>query len=100
MRVTVVGAGIMGLTTAWALTKRGHEVTLVEQGASIPSPLAASGDQHRMIRRAYGAQGGYAALITEAYDAWDELWADLGASHYVHLPGGGRRGRPVPQGLR
>ena len=83
MRVTLVGAGIMGLTTAWALTKRGHQVTLVEQAATIPSALAASGDQHRMIRWAYGAQGGYAALITEAYDAWDELWSDLGTSHYV-----------------
>jgi len=83
MRVTIVGAGIMGLATAWSLAKRGHQVTLVEQAATIPSNLAASGDQHRMIRRAYGAQGGYAALITEAYDAWDELWADLGASHYV-----------------
>ena len=83
MRVTIVGAGIMGLATAWSLTKLGHQVTLVEQAATIPSNLAASGDQHRMIRRAYGAQGGYAALITEAYDAWDELWADLGTSHYV-----------------
>ncbi|GGF39216.1 sarcosine oxidase [Aliidongia dinghuensis] len=83
MRITIVGAGIMGLTTAWSLAKRGHQVTLLEQGPAIPSPLAASGDQHRMIRRAYGGQSGYARLITEAYDAWDELWADLGTSHYV-----------------
>lgn len=52
MRITIVGAGIMGLTTAWGLAKRGHQVTLVEQAATIPSSLAASGDQHRMIRRA------------------------------------------------
>ena len=83
MRITIVGAGIMGLTTAWGLAKRGHQVTLVEQAATIPSSLAASGDQHRMIRRAYGALGGYATLITEAYEAWDELWADLDATHYV-----------------
>lgn len=83
MRIVVVGAGIMGLATAWALTKRGVDVTLLEQGEAIPSARAASGDQHRMIRRAYGAQGGYAALITEAYDAWEELWADLGAAHHV-----------------
>jgi sarcosine oxidase len=83
MRVILVGAGIMGLTTAWSLAKRGHQVTLLEQAATIPGSLAASGDQHRMIRRAYGALGGYATLITEAYEAWDELWADLGTSHYV-----------------
>ena len=83
MRITVVGAGIMGLATAWGLAKRGHQVTLIEQAETIPSSLAASGDQHRMIRRAYGSQSGYATLITEAYDAWDELWTDLGVSHYV-----------------
>ena len=82
MRVVVVGAGIMGLATAWALTKRGPRVTLLEQGDEIPSPLAASGDQHRMIRRAYGAKAGYATTITEAYEAWEELWRDLGVSHY------------------
>lgn len=80
MNVIVVGAGIAGLSTAWSLAKAGHGVSIVEQGP-IPNPLAASGDHHRIIRRAYGKAGGYARLITEAYDAWDELWADLGESH-------------------
>ena len=48
MNVIVVGAGIAGLSTAWALTKAGHHVTILEQGA-IPNPLAASGDHHRII---------------------------------------------------
>ncbi|MBL8584420.1 MAG: FAD-dependent oxidoreductase, partial [Rhizobiaceae bacterium] len=80
MNIVVVGAGIAGLSTAWALVKRGHGVTLLEQGA-IPNPLAASGDHHRIIRRAYRADNGYGRLMSEAYDAWDELWADLGRSH-------------------
>ena len=108
MQVIVVGAGIAGLSTAWALTKRGHQVTLLEQG-SIPNPLAASGDHHRIIRRAYGKASGYGRAITEAYRAWDELWSDLGESH--HDPRGflcisreaGRRGRAIsrrPRGGR
>ena len=79
MNIIIVGAGIAGLSTAWSLTKAGHNVTIVEQG-KIPNPLAASGDHHRIIRRAYGI-GGYSRLITEAYEAWDELWADLGENH-------------------
>ncbi len=80
MNIIIVGAGIAGLSTAWSLVKAGHNVSLVEQG-KIPNPLAASGDHHRIIRRAYRASTGYGALITEAYDTWDEVWADLGANH-------------------
>ncbi len=82
MRIAIVGAGIAGLATAWALVKRGHEVTLREQGG-IPNPLAASGDEHRMIRRAYGAADGYTRLMTEGFAAWEEMWADLGENHFA-----------------
>lgn len=81
MKTIVVGAGIAGLSTAWALTGNGHAVTLLEQG-SIPNPLAASGDHHRIIRRAYGVAAGYGRTITEAFDAWKALWSDLGRSHF------------------
>lgn len=80
MDVIVVGAGIAGLSTAWSLVKAGHRVSIVEQGP-IPNPLAASGDHHRIIRRAYGKGSGYGRLITEAYVAWDEMWGDLGENH-------------------
>ena len=81
MRVIVIGGGIMGLACAWALVRRGQEVTLYEQGP-VPNPLASSHDQHRLIRFTYGAMTGYARMVADAYAAWQRLWADLGRSHY------------------
>lgn len=82
MKVIVVGAGIMGLSTAWALRKRGHTAEVYEQGP-IPNPLGSSVDQHRAIRQPYGGEAGYADLVTDAFDAWDELWRDLGQTLYA-----------------
>lgn len=79
LRVTVVGAGIMGLCTAHAVAKAGHRVTVLDQAASLPNPAGSSVDHHRLIRYAYGGKHGYAAMVAEAYAAWDRLWADLGA---------------------
>jgi sarcosine oxidase len=83
MHVAIVGGGIAGLATGWALARDGHAVTLIDQAAAIPNPLGASGDQHRIIRRGYGTADGYATLLTDAFDAWEALWADLGQRHYV-----------------
>lgn len=82
MKVIVVGGGIMGLCAAWGLRRLGVEVTLIEQH-SLPNPLGASVDQHRLIRYPYGAARGYARMVHAAYDSWERLWRDLGVSLYV-----------------
>ncbi len=82
MKAIVVGAGIMGLSTAWALAKSGHDVELFEQGP-LPNPLASSMDEHRLIRHPYGDHTGYARMIDDAFAAWDELWRDLGQRLYA-----------------
>ncbi|MCX8101727.1 MAG: FAD-dependent oxidoreductase [Geminicoccaceae bacterium] len=82
MRVLVVGAGILGLSTCWALVRAGHRPVLIERGP-IPDPRASSFDHHRAIRVTYGAEHGYAIMALEAFAAWERLWADLGARHLV-----------------
>jgi len=82
MRAIIVGGGIFGLCTAWALRRRGHQVTLYEAGP-IPNPRASSWDEHRLIRYVYGNAEGYARMVTAGYAGWEALWADLGTRHYA-----------------
>lgn len=80
-KVLIVGGGIAGLSTAWALARRGMEVELFEQGP-LPNPRSSSYDEHRIIRHAYGTMEGYAHLMPEAFRVWDSLWRAIGTSHY------------------
>jgi sarcosine oxidase subunit beta len=78
----VLGAGIMGLSTAWGLSRAGWSVTLIDQD-EVPNPRGSSVDDHRLIRHAYGAQAGYMRMVDAAFTAWDLLWSDLGERHFV-----------------
>jgi glycine/D-amino acid oxidase-like deaminating enzyme len=82
MKVIIVGGGIMGLATAWALDRDGAAVELFEQGP-LPNPLSSSFDEHRLIRHPYGDHTGYARMIDPAFAAWDLLWRDLGQTLYA-----------------
>ena len=82
MKIAVIGAGINGLSSAWALARDGHDVTVYEQGP-IPNPLGSSVDQNRLIRFPYGASIGYTRMVFAAYEAWELLWADLGETLYA-----------------
>ena len=85
MKVLVVGAGIAGLSTAWALSRRGVAVEVFDQGP-IPHPKASSYDEHRITRHAYGEMGGYARLMPAAFRAYDALFGDIGARHFEPMP--------------
>lgn len=78
--VIVVGAGIAGLSAAWALERRGFSVSVFEQGP-IPNPRASSYDEHRITRYAYGASQGYAWMMPAAFAMYERLFRDIGATH-------------------
>ena len=68
-RVAVVGAGIFGITGALELARRGHDVTVFDQGA-IPHPLAASTDVSKVVRLDYGTDDFYVAEMERALQGW------------------------------
>jgi glycine/D-amino acid oxidase-like deaminating enzyme len=82
VKIAIVGAGIAGLSLAWALTKRGVAVSLFDQGA-ISNPISSSHDEHRITRHTYGNLSGYGALMPQAFATYAELWKDLGETHYL-----------------
>jgi sarcosine oxidase len=76
MRVAVIGAGVMGLATGWALRRRGHEVVVYEQFA-VGNPHGSSHGRSRIFRLAY-AEPEYVRLAQEAFGLWRELEAETG----------------------
>ena len=80
-KAVIVGTGINGLCAARGLVRRGWRVEVVERGP-LPNPASASWDRHRLIRAAY-ADPALVARVGAAFAAWEDLWRDLGASHYV-----------------
>jgi monomeric sarcosine oxidase len=76
MRVAIVGAGIHGASTAWALVRRGHRVTIFEQ-FPLGHDLGSSHGDSRIVRRAY-PDALYTEIMGEGYPLWHELEQSCG----------------------
>jgi sarcosine oxidase len=75
-KVAVIGAGVMGLATGWALRRGGHDVTVYEQ-FSVGHPHGSSHGRSRIFRLAY-AEPEYVRLAQESFGLWRELEAETG----------------------
>jgi len=93
VKIAVVGAGIFGLTAALELRRRGHRVSVFDQG-EVPHPLAESTDVSKAVRMDYGADEFYTAYMERALDAWrgwnamfgEEVFHETGAMFVTRTP--------------
>jgi len=75
-RVAVIGAGVMGLATGWALKRRGVDAVVYEQ-FRIGHDRGSSHGRSRIFRLAY-AEPEYVRLAQEALPLWRELEGESG----------------------
>jgi sarcosine oxidase len=82
--VVVVGAGVMGLASAWALRRAGRDVSVLEQ-FEVGHPFGSSHGVSRIFRFAYD-ETEWVELAQEALPLWRELEAESG-TEVLLLPG-------------
>ncbi len=74
--VVVIGGGVMGLATAWALARAGRDVTVLEQ-FEVGHPFGSSHGAARIFRLAYDNPE-WVAFAQEALPLWRELEKESG----------------------
>jgi sarcosine oxidase len=76
MEIAVVGAGIMGSATAYALAREGRDVTLYEQ-FEVGHTRGSSHGRSRIVRLAY-PDVEFVELARESFSGWRELEREAG----------------------
>lgn len=81
--ITIIGAGIVGLSAAYVLLKQGNRsVTLLEQ-AAVDHAGGTSHGFSRLLRFEYGADPLYSRMVQLSLERWKQLEAVSGRALYT-----------------
>lgn len=81
--LVVIGAGIVGLSTALSAAKSGIKSILCVDRYGVANSSGASGDVSRLFRVSYFEHPAYVPMLRNAIEAWKSLGDDL------YVPAGG-----------
>jgi sarcosine oxidase len=84
-RCVVVGAGLLGLVAAWALTRRGWSVLVLEAAGATGHERSGSKGDARIFRLGY-PEPHYVEMAVLARQRWRDLEAATGR-HLLHVTG-------------
>ncbi|KAH7867327.1 hypothetical protein Vadar_032004 [Vaccinium darrowii] len=80
----VVGAGVMGSSTAYHLSKRGYKVLLLDQFDFLHHRGSSHGES-RTLRATY-PEPYYAAMVKESVILWEQAQSEIGYKVYFSTP--------------
>ena len=72
-QIIIIGAGIVGLSTAYALLEQGMRKVLVLEQAVVDHTRSTSSSISRLLRFEYGADPLYSRMVKLSLDLWKEL---------------------------
>ncbi len=72
-QITIIGSGIVGLSTAYALLEQGMSKVRVLEQAVVNHPRATSSGISRLLRFEYGADIAYTHMVKLSLDLWRKL---------------------------
>ena len=81
----MIGAGLLGLSAAWSLARRGWSVDVLEAADAVGHPLAGSKGDARIFRLGY-PEPHYVAMASAARTLWRDLEAESGR-RLLHVTG-------------
>ncbi|HEY6471703.1 MAG TPA: FAD-dependent oxidoreductase [Acidimicrobiales bacterium] len=84
-RCVVIGAGLLGLSAAWSLSRRGWSVHVLEAAGAVGHPLSGSKGDARIFRLGY-REPRYVEMAVAARARWREL-EDIAERTLLHETG-------------